>query len=169
MSTKLIRRALIASGLFIGAAVAFSPTAFAGTTDSVTLAGTVASTLDIAATPTNAASGLILTGATEKIVKVADLAITTNNTTGYTLMASEGNLSDGAHGDTIAFQSASVADGATAPLAADFTGTAGSFTDSSTTTSGSHDKDLYIKYTPSATQAAGIYGGTINLTVTDNS
>ena len=39
MSTKLIRRALIASGLFIGAAVAFSPTAFAGTTDSVTLAG----------------------------------------------------------------------------------------------------------------------------------
>ncbi|MEH1912351.1 hypothetical protein [Nostoc sp.] len=173
MSTKLIRRALIASGLFIGTAVAFSPTAFAGTSDTVVLAGTVASTLTITATRKTGAGFanlLVLTGASEKIVKVADLAITTNNTTGYTLTASEGNLTDGAHGDTIAFQSATVADNATAPQSTDFTGTLGVFTDAtSITTAGENDKDLYIKYTPSATQQAGTYGATITLNVADNS
>jgi hypothetical protein len=172
MSTKLILRALIASGLFVGAAVAFSPTAFAGTTDSVILAGTVASTLDIAATPTTgagSAADLLLTGASEKIVKVADLAITTNNSTGYTLTATEGNLSDGAHGDTIAYKVATVVHGNTAPQATDFNGSSGFYTDSTTTTAGSNPKDLYIKYTPSATQAAGTYGATITLNVADQS
>ncbi|MHC5777356.1 hypothetical protein [Nostoc sp.] len=170
MSTKLIRRALIASGLFIGTAVAFSPTAFASNTGSVTLGGTVTTTLAIVSTPKSAATALTLTGdgSTAIIVQVADLAITTNNTTGYTLTASEGDLSD-PHGDTIAFKSASVVDAATAPIAADFTGTAGLFTDASTTTPGSNPKDLYIMYTPSATQAAGTYGGTITLNVADNS
>lgn len=165
--SKLIRRALIASGLFIGTAIPFSPTAFAGTTDSVILAGTVASTLDMTAAPTSNASALNLTTPTEQIVKVANLAITTNNTTGYTLTASEGNLSD-PHGDNIAFQSASVVAGAGTPGTLAFTGSAGTYTDASTTTAGQNDKDLYIKYLPSATQAAGIYGATITLNVADN-
>ncbi len=169
MSTKLIRRFLIASGLFIGAAVAFSPTAFAGTTDSVILEGTVASTLSITAAPVvGVADDLDLTTNSEQIVKVADLAITTNNSTGYTLTASEGNLSNGGHGETIAFKSATVDDAATAPATGDFTGTGNLFTDNTTTTAGSNPKDLYIMYTPSATQGAGDYTGSISLTVTDN-
>ncbi|MHC5720560.1 MAG: hypothetical protein ACYTX0_53205, partial [Nostoc sp.] len=118
-----IRRALIASGLFIGTAVAFSPTAFAGTNNgTVTVSGSVASTLDLAAAPTSNASGLELTNPTEQIVKVAALTITTNNTTGYTLTASEGDLSDGSHGDTIPYLAATVVANASAPVAGAFTG-----------------------------------------------
>ncbi|MEH2361152.1 hypothetical protein [Nostoc sp.] len=171
MSTKLIRRALIASGLFIGTAVAFSPTAFAGTTaGNVVLAGTVASTLDMTATRTTGpgnADQLVLTGdgTTAITVKVADLAITTNNTTGYTLTATEGNLTDG-HNDTIAYKLASVNAGDTTTTP-NFSGTGALYTDSSTTTAGANPKDLYIKYTPSAIQQAGTYGATIILAVTD--
>lgn len=92
MSTKLIRRALIASGLFIGAAAGFSPTAFAdtGTTDDsaiVNISGTVASTLGISASAPNTNLDLA-PGQTNTTVRAATLAMGTNNSTGLTLNTS---------------------------------------------------------------------------------
>lgn len=171
MSTKLIRRALIASGLFIGTAVAFSPTAFAADTATVILSGTVASTLAITSTTTTEAGTLDLGGeggtASAHIVKVADLAITTNNEQGYTLTVDSGDLTKNG-GTPIAYQVTSVADAATAPASGDFATASGTDYTVGTLVAGAAPKDLYIKYTPAALQDAGVYGATINLTVADN-
>ncbi len=170
MSTKLIRRALIASGLFIGATAAFSPTAFAATDATVPLSGTVASTLAITSTATAGASTLDLDGdgsAAEHIVKVADLAIATNNEQGYTLTVTSGNLTkDG--GTSIAYKVTTVDDAAAAPATGAFTIASGTAYTVPTTAAGSVPKDLYIQYTPAALQDAGAYVATINLTVADN-
>lgn len=171
MFTKSIRRALIASGLVLGATAAFSPTAFAQTaTTTVPLSGTVTSTLAITATPTTEAGALALDGAAagvEQIVKAADLEISTNNEQGYNLSVTSGNLiKDG--GTSIAYQVTTVADGAVAPATAGFTVASGTAYTVSIATAGSAPQDLYIKYTPAALQDAGAYAGTITLNVADN-
>lgn len=170
MSTKLIRRALIASGLFIGTAVAFSPTAFAATDATVPLSGTVASTLAITSTATAGASILDLDGdgsAAEHIVKVADLAIATNNEQGYILTVTSGNLTK-TGGTPIAYKVTTVTDAAAAPATGDFAIASGSNYTVSSTGFGSLPKDLYIQYTPAALQDAGAYVATITLNVADN-
>jgi hypothetical protein len=163
-SARLLTVAVIA---FAGAAIAPS-NAFAATTANVGIGGTVNSTLDIAATPTAAATTLNLT-AGEKIAKVADLAITTNNTTGYTLTATEGNMvRTGQEAVTpIAFKVTTTADAAAAPVAGDFTGTAGLYTYADNATAGADPRDLYVTYTPTAAQDPGAYTATITLTVLD--
>ncbi|MBN3893072.1 MAG: hypothetical protein HWQ43_29440 [Nostoc sp. JL31] len=168
MSTKLIRRALIASGLFIGAAVAFSPTAFADTVD---IGGTVTSTLAITTTAvTGVDTDLDLGGndttPTAHIVQVADLGITTNNEQGYTLTVSSGNLTK-TGGTSIAYQVTTVADGASAPVAGGFTVASGTDYTVSTTAAGAVAKDLYIKYTPAQLQDPGDYIAQITLNVAD--
>ncbi|MBC6436366.1 hypothetical protein FM036_46705 [Nostoc sp. HG1] len=167
MSTKLIRRALIASGLFIGTAVAFSPTAFADTTGSVVMGGSVTSTLNLASVTTAGATALDLDGdgttPTAHIVQVADLTIGTNNEQGYTLTATAGSLAK-AGGTSIAYQVTSVANGEAAPAIGDFS--AGNYT-VGTTAAGETLTDLYIKYTPAALQDAGAYAATITLNVVD--
>lgn len=139
--------------------------------DSVALSGSVASTAAIVSTPTPAATSLNLGGTGvaigEQIVKVADLALITNNSTGLTLTITSGNLTNGI--GSVAFAVQSVADAASAPLSAAFTVASG--TDNSTYVSsaaGADDRDLYIAYTPAAVLDPGLYEGTITLSVQDN-
>lgn len=169
MSFQTIRRALISSGLIVGAMAAFTPSVFAATTGSVTLGGSVTSTLAISSTSTAAATALPLDGAAAgvaQIVKVSDLTIATNNEQGLTLTASSGNLTK-TGGTSIAFQVTSVADAATAPASGDFLIASGTDYTASSSVAGAFNQDLYIKYTPAALQDPGNYGGTISLTVAD--
>ncbi len=157
-------------GMLAGMAVAVmlpSAIAIAATTDSVTLSGTVSSTLSIVATDTAAATALDLTTASEQIVKVSDLAMSTNNSAGLTLTASSGNLTN-PDSQTIAFKVTSVDDAATAPTSGAFTVASGTDYTVAGSAAGDFDKDLYIAYTPAALQDPGSYSGTISLTVADN-
>lgn len=143
--------------------------AMAETTDSVSLSGVVTSTLAITATDTAGAAALDLDGdgsASEHIVKVTDALMTTNNDQGLTLSYSGGNLTK-AGGVSIAYSVLTVADGAAAPLTGDAGWATGATTDASSA-AGDHVRDLYIKYTPAASQDPGTYTGTISLTVSDN-
>lgn len=159
----LMQRALkfvVASSLLI------SSVAGAATSATVTLGGSVTSTLEVTSTDTSGASELDLSSG-QKIAQVADVSMNTNNDQGLTLTASSGSLSKSG-GQSIAFQVTSVVDGATAPIAAAFTIASGSSYTVATSAAGSAAKDLYIMYTPGATQDPGAYAGSITLTVSDN-
>lgn len=145
--------------------------AAAASADTVGLSGIVASTASVTSTPTAAATALNMGGVGtaigEQIVKVADLALTTNNTTGLTLTIDSGNLTNGT--GNVAFKVQTVAAAAGAPLTAAFTvasGTPNSGYVSSA--SGADTRDLYIAYTPAAVLDPGTYTATITLTVADN-
>lgn len=125
----------------------------------------------ITATATTTASALLLDGeddASEHIIKVADLAISTDNSTGLSLTVSSGNLTKTDGITPIAFQITTVADGAPAPASGEFITPSGSNYTASTSTAGQADKDLYIKYTLAALQDPGPYSAAISLIVTDN-
>lgn len=125
----------------------------------------------ITATATTTASVLLLKGegsASEHIIKVADLAISTDNSTGLSLTVSSGNVTKADGITPIAFQVTTVADGAPAPGSGEFIIPSGSNYTASTSTTGQTDKDLYIKYTPAALQDPGPYSAAISLIVTDN-
>jgi hypothetical protein len=161
---KLISRLFTASALL---SLALGSVAHAGTSDTVSLSGSVTSSLDIAATDTAGATALDLSGG-QKIAKVSDLAISTNNEQGFTLTASSGNLTK-AGGTSISFQVATVDDGASAPVAGDFSVASGTDnTDFVSSVAGAKDGDLYILYTPATLQDPGTYTGSISLTVSDN-
>lgn len=172
MFTTSIRRALIASGLVLGVTTAFSPAAFAATSDTVGLSGTVDSTLTITGSATAGATALNLQGTgnagVETIVKSADLAIDTNNSAGYTLTVSSGNLVNATATTPIAYQVTTVADAAAAPAAAGFTVASGTNYTVASSAAGSVPKDLYIKYTPATNQDPGTYTATISVSVVDN-
>jgi hypothetical protein len=138
----------------------------ASTTASVTLGGTVTSSLQITSMATGTASGLDLSGG-QKIVKVSDLTISTNNEQGVTLTASSGDLTK-TGGTSISYQVTSVDDGDPAPDATAFTINSGSAYTVGNSASGSFNRDLYIMYTPLALQDPGHYDATINLSVADN-
>jgi len=166
MINTSIRRALVLSSLVLGATTLFSSKAMA---DTVTLGGTVASTLALVTTPTVAASTLNLSTGTQQIVQVADLAISTNNEQGYTVTATSGSLTK-ANGTPIAYQVTTTAD-AVAAIAGNFTIASGtSYTVGSTAANaaGTGGRDLHIMYTPAALQDPGDYAGTITVTVADN-
>jgi hypothetical protein len=170
MSYQSIRRAVIASGLVIGAAAAFSPAAFAGTTGSVGVSGSVTSTLAVTAAATGDATTLDLDGdgsASEHIVHVGDLSMLTNNEQGLTLTVSSGNLTK-TGGTSIPFQVTTVADAASAPATGDFAIASGSNYTVGTSTAGSVAKDLYMKYTPASLQDPGNYTASISVSVADN-
>ena len=140
----------------------------AATSANVNLGGTVASTLAIVSVPTAAATNLLGlgAGAVEVIVKVSDLAITTNNSTGYTLTAtSTGLLTKGAVGPDIVFTMTTVLDGVAAPLTGVAVASPYVF---DSTAAGAVPLDLYIAYTPAAVQDPGDYAGSIALIVTDS-
>lgn len=168
MTTNLIsslRRTISAIALGAGL-LAASTASFAATTDTVNFGGTVTSTLSIDATDSNPA--LDVTTPSAQIVKVADIAMTTNNATGLTMTATSGNLTR--TGDAlvtpIAFQVDTVIDGAAAPSA--FAVASGVQYSVSSVAAGSAPKDLYIKYTPASVQDPGAYAGSIALSVSDN-
>lgn len=156
--SRIVKSILVAS-------LAVSPVAMAATSGSVTLGGSVASTLEITSVDTAGASALDLTTAGPTIVQVADIEMSTNNEQGLTLTASSGNLTK-TGGTSIAFQVTSVADGATAPTT--FAIASGSNYTVGTSAAGSVLKDLYIKYSPATLQDPGAYGGSISLVVSDN-
>lgn len=161
-----VRRALVLSSLVLGATTLFSAKAMA---DTVNLSGSVSSTLALTTTTTSAASALSLNTATQQIVQVADLAISTNNEQGYTLTATSGNLSK-ANGTPIAYQVTTTADG-TAAVVGDFTVASGtSYTVASIVANavGTNGRDLSIMYTPASLQDPGNYTGSITVTVADN-
>ena len=152
--------------LVVAGVLAASSGALADTTGSVTLGGTVTSSLQITAVDTAGASALDLSGG-QKIVKVCDITMSTNNEQGLTLSASSGSLTK-TGGTSITFQVTSVADAASAPAAGAFLIATGSPYTVGTIASGSVSKDLYVMYTPLTLQDPGDYGGSIDLTVTDN-
>jgi hypothetical protein len=144
--------------------------ASAAAADTVALSGTVASTAAVTSTSTAGASSLDLATATEKIVKAAGVALSTNNTTGLTVTVTSGNLTK-AGGQDIPYKVTTVAAAAAAPLTGAFTVASGTnYTYSTASDSDPTDvtRDLYIAYTPAAKQDPGAYSGTITLTVLDN-
>lgn len=154
--------AVLAVGLMVPAL------ASAATEDTVTLGGTVASTLTMEATDTLGAASLDLTTNSEQIVKVADIAMSTNNSSGLTLTATSGNLAKGDAQTPIAFKVTTVDDAAAAPASGAFTVASGTNYTAVGSAAGDFPKDLYIAYTPAALQDPGTYSATISLTVSDN-
>jgi len=162
MST--LYRAIIASGLFFGTVTAFSPSAFA---DTVTLGGNVASILSMTTSATSSAANLDLpNGAETKVVQVADINYETNNIEGLTITATSGTLAKTGGQTPIEFQVKLLANGASIPGSSDF---ASGNTTYATSTAGTGDADLYIKYTTAVYQDPGAYSGSISVTVADNS
>ena len=170
MSYQSIRRAIIASGLVIGAAAAFSPAAFAGTSDTVDLSGSVNSTLDMAVT-NKIATPLDLKGdgttSASYVSKAADVNIATNNSTGATVTVTFGDLVNPDGTTPIPVEVSAVNDGGSAPST---TGVAANNTGYTfgTNAAGGFDKDLYIKFTPADYQDPNSYGSTLTLNVADN-
>ncbi len=166
MINTSIRRALVLSSLVLGATTLFSAKAMA---DTVTLNGTVASTLTLVTTPIAAALALPLSTPVQQIVQVADLAISTNNEQGYTVTADSGSLAK-TGGTSIAYQVTTTADAFPA-VAGSFTAASGAdhtFASTAANAPSSNGRDLYIMYTPAALQDPGLYVGLITVTVADN-
>jgi hypothetical protein len=149
----------------LAASLLSSSVALAATTASVTLGGTVATTLSLTVTATPEAASLDLTTAGPTVVKVADVSMSTNNEQGLTLTATSGDLTK-AGGTPIPFQVTSVADGDAAPTV--FAIASGDDYTVGTSVAGADAQDLYISYSPAALQDPGAYSGSITLTVTDN-
>jgi hypothetical protein len=168
MTTNLIsslRRTV--SAIALGAGVLAASTAsFAATDDIVNFGGSVSSTLAIVATDTNPT--LDLTTPTERIVKVADIAMTTNNATGLTLTADSGNMTTTGGATPIAFLVQTVVDAAAPPVSVLFVIASGDDYTVGSVAAGNLNNDLYIRYEPAPVQDPGVYAGSINLTVSDN-
>lgn len=159
---------MVASGLVV--ATSFIPSAaFAGTTDSVTIGGSVASTLAIAYT--NAKADINLAPAqTNAEVKVADLTMGTNNSTGLTVTAT-GILTlaktTGSNATPVPFTVGIVAGASGTPASYAITATTVFATTTAAAPSTAHS--LYIKYSTDASfQDPGSYAATVVLTVADN-
>ena len=121
----------------------------------------------LTSTATSIASNLTLDGrgsASTHIIKVADIALTTDNSTGLSLFVSAGSITKPG-GSSIVYEVTTVLDGAAPPADNDFS--SGNYT-VSTSTSGTVNKDVYIKYTPVTLQDPGNYSAAISLVVTDN-
>jgi hypothetical protein len=134
------------------------------------LASPALATSAVTASATASATSLILDGeggASTHIVKVADLALTTDRATGFTLTISSGSLTKSG-ATAIGFQIALVAHGAGAPSGVAFIVASGSNLTLSTTSAGPVEKDLYIQYTPAALQDPGAYGTSIDVSILDN-
>ncbi len=165
MFAKTFRNTLIASTLVVAGAALATP----AKADTVNLGGSVASTSAVTSTATAEASTLNLYGAgtaqTNVVVKVADMALITNNTAGVTLTATgDGGLTNGT--STQVYQVLIVADAAAPPADSAFS----SATDAKSVTdfvSGAAARDLYIEYDAPALLDPGAYTATITVSVAD--
>lgn len=121
-------------------------------------------------TPLSNASNLALDGegsASSRIVKVANIAAETDNSTGLSLSISSGSISKSG-GTSISFQIVTVNTGAPSPSSAAFTVASGNNYIYTTSQAGLVGRDLYIYYTPGSLQDPGSYLGSILLSITDN-
>lgn len=82
-------------------------------------------------------------------------------------MVTSGDITK-AGGTQIAFQVTTVPANSAAPSAGDFTVPTSSPYLLINSTSGTEDRDLYIRYTPGSLQDPGVYIGNISLSITDN-
>lgn len=158
---KSIIRTTVAA-LALGALVAH-----AATSSDITVSGTVASTLAVTSTATTHTATL---GAGEKIEKVSDIGLTTNNTTGLTLTVAAGtlkNTTDTKSPSSVGFVVTTQDDG-TVTLPASTSFPTGTYTFATTAASDNLQRDLYIKYSSDSLIDPGTYSGTISLTVADN-
>jgi hypothetical protein len=166
LSTSL-RRVLVASGLVI----ATSFMASAAFAENVVIGGTVASTLAIAATNANAAINLA-PAQIDATLKVADLTMGTNNSTGLkvdltgTLTLARTTIGQEAV-TPVPFTVGIVAGASGTPTSYVATGAQVFSTSAAAAPSTAHS--LYIKYsTDAAFQDPGAYDATIVLTASDN-
>ncbi|MHC5744531.1 MAG: hypothetical protein ACYTXT_22075 [Nostoc sp.] len=125
----------------------------------------------IISSTTSVARNLTLDGegsASTRIVKVANLELSTADPDGFTLTISSQSLTKSGGETPIPFQVTTVATGSGSPSASDFLVFPGNNYTISTTSAGSSLKEMYIKYTPAALQDPGAYNTSISLIVTDN-
>ena len=165
----MLSRFVISAAVLMGTALLSNP-AFADTTDTVNLNGTVNSINSVDATDTTEAGTLNLygegTAGNDEIVKVADLVVMSNNTGGVTLTATAaGTLGNGT--DTLAYNVLIVTEGAT-PLATDFLADNDSDSVNDFDATGTSNRDLYIEYDAPSLLDPGNYSSTITVSVADN-
>lgn len=123
----------------------------------------------ITVSPTVSANSLDLGGAGiayVRIVKVADITLSTPNSAGLTLTISSGTMFKDAD-NTIPFQVTTVPD-EVAASDGDFTVASGSTYTYVLTGTGSEHRDVYIRYSSEALEDPGNYLAPINLIVSDN-
>lgn len=128
-------------------------------------------TPSVTVSPVPGAGALVLDGqgsATTRIAKIADVSLSTDASSGFTVSVSSGSLTKADGRTPIPFQVVLVADGASAPLASAFTTPSGTTYSWSSAGPGALEKDLYIKYTPAALQDPGAYTASVDIDVVDN-
>jgi hypothetical protein len=116
------------------------------------------------------ATNLALDGvgtAVTHIVKVADLSLSTDASSGLTVWITSGSMTK-VGGTPVAFQVALVDDGAAPPASGAFTTASGASATFATLGPATVAKDLYIKYTPAALQDPGAYAASIHINAVDN-
>jgi hypothetical protein len=151
--------------LLAAAAILAPAIAQADTNAQVDLSGSVESTLAIVATAANN-TNLPLSVASQQTVKVATLAMGTNNSTGLTLHATWADLDKADHITPVGFSSATTGINASDATGATFTA---SDTDLfQTEAAGAASQALWIRYTPATFQDPGDYTSFIALSVSDN-
>ena len=105
--------------------------------------------------------------ASTHVVKVADLEISTDGSSGLTLTISSGDI-DRVGGQAVSFQVTTVNDNASPPSSGDFSTLSGNDYTYATGSAGTENRDVYILYTPLTFQDPGNYTGSIDLSVSDN-
>lgn len=164
-------RILLASGLAATASLVANSPAFAGTTATVNLSGTVSSNLTITVTPNPSAASLVLSPGSYSNVKVGTITgASTNSANGLkVVLSSSWALTSGAN--SIAITNIGDAPSTTATsVTANQPFPVGNYTVLSTNTASSgsaSDSSIFIAYTVPNGQAPGIYSGSITFTATD--
>lgn len=165
----MFNRFVISATVLMGTALLSAP-ALAGTTDSVTLGGSVSSINSVTANDTTEAGTLTLygegTAGDNEVVKVADLVVMSNNTGGVTVTATAaGDLGNGT--DTLHYNVLVVAEGAT-PLHTDFSADNDTESVNDFDGTGTSNRDLYIEYDAPSLLDPGTYSSSITVSVADN-
>lgn len=173
MLTKLFRNTLIASTLMVAGSVLANPAMAAP--EVINLGGSVTDVSSVTPTATPAAAALVLGGTgsaqTDVFIKVADLALFTNQASGVTLTATGGSgaqlINSSNNATPVDYVVLITADQATEVNAASFGGATGTDSDAVTDfdSSGNSARDLYIMYSTDALLDPGTYSGSITVTV----
>ena len=167
MLSNTLRHILVASGLVVATSFAAS-SAFAGTTGSIPLGGTVNTTLEMVVTPT-ANTNMDLTTATVQRIKFGDITMGTNNATGLNLALDSAVTFTNANSKTPITVGVAVLDGAAPAIpTTGYVTAAGSLIAPNAAQAITTPYSLFVEYTPAALQDPSAYSATVNLTVTDN-
>jgi hypothetical protein len=165
-------RILLASGLAATASLVANSPAFADTTGTVNLSGTVPSTLAVTVSPSPDAFSLDLSPGT-RIVKIATITgAATNSPSGLKVTAtSNWRLVSGSNFIVLDRLGESQGSNATSPTSLQLP----SYYDSnplqlttSDSTGNASDSSIFVSYTIPPDQAPGTYTGSITFTATDN-